>query len=288
MKGPSQNQQPGFPNNGMQPNNNGFQPPMQEGNQIAFKNPNEMMQAQPKFMFAPMIASLEHGVFIKQKFELMEALSACETQNKYILYEMDQQGKKKGMELLKFKEKSSFCARQYLKGNQRPVMINTFNLHNNHNLCMILEKPYKITVACLNRPVLRIQAIDQNGQLREVGKVVDNFDLCNFSFSVLDHTGKKRFHIAAKCTQLGLLCNFPCESCQKVIFQVWRGDKESECSPLVKTGRGCSKNAFGDANCFSIPFPPQSDHLDRCLLIATAMFIDYCMFEDKGNKKNSY
>ena len=42
----------------------------------------------------------------------MEALSGCERENKYMVYEIDNEGKGKGKnELFKCKEKSGFCAR---------------------------------------------------------------------------------------------------------------------------------------------------------------------------------
>lgn len=55
------------------------------------------------------------GVFVKQKFELLEALTGCETENKYIVYAADSEGDKTKLELFKAKEKSNCLARICLR-----------------------------------------------------------------------------------------------------------------------------------------------------------------------------
>jgi len=55
------------------------------------------------------------GLFIKQKFELLEAITGCETENKYEVFAADKDGdKKKKLILFKCKEKSGCCERQFL------------------------------------------------------------------------------------------------------------------------------------------------------------------------------
>lgn len=45
----------------------------------------------------------------------MEAITGCETENKYVVFGADKDGdKKKKLLLFKCKEKSSFCARNFL------------------------------------------------------------------------------------------------------------------------------------------------------------------------------
>lgn len=58
---------------------------------------------------------------------------------------------------------------------------------------------------------------------------------------------------------------------------------QTEFEPLVKKGKSSiAKNAMGDADNFSVPFPPNSTFEHRLLLIATALFIDYMMFESNS------
>ena len=54
------------------------------------------------------------AVYIKQKFELLEALSGCETENKYIVYSADSQGEKKKIPIFKCREKSGCFSRNCL------------------------------------------------------------------------------------------------------------------------------------------------------------------------------
>ena len=52
------------------------------------------------------------GVIIKQKFELLEAFTGCETENKYEVFASDKDGdKQKKMTLFKCKEKSDCLMR---------------------------------------------------------------------------------------------------------------------------------------------------------------------------------
>ena len=76
----------------------------------------------------------------------------------------------------------------------------------------------------------------------------------------------------------------PCKSCEKVIFDVWEGNKKNKLPiQLVKVGKkSCVKNLLGDADNFSVPFPKGSDFKSRALLIAAALLIDYRMFENDG------
>lgn len=280
---PPMNQGPNMHMNGGNMNMGGFP---QGGNNM-YANPNQMQQNQPKFGFRPMLESFHNGIFIKQKFEAFEAITGCETANKYYVYERGTDNKKMGRKIIKCKEESTFLSRQCLKGSARPIQMNCFNLFDNDNLCLQLIKPYKIPILCWNRPMMSVN-YTEDGNFVNLGKVVDNYDFCNYSFDVLNANGEKRFHIEAACNQLGFHCQCPCDACERIIFNIWKGDKSEECEPLVKTGKGCGKNMMGDADNFSIPFPPGATFEDKALLLATGLFIDYMMFEEngKGNQSN--
>ena len=68
----------------------------------------------PAVYFKDALGKLEDvaGVFIKQKFELLEAVTGCETENKYHIFASDKDGDiKKKLILFKCKEKSGFFER---------------------------------------------------------------------------------------------------------------------------------------------------------------------------------
>lgn len=128
----------------------------------------------------------------------------------------------------------------------------------------------------------------EDGSREYIGKVIDNFDCCNYSFDIKNNENKTVFYIEASCCQCGLLTRCPCKGCEKVKFSLWRGNKQQKIGgPLIKYGkRGCVKNMLTDADNFSVPFPGGTSFTERCLLLAVALFIDYRMFEDSPGGKS--
>lgn len=250
-------------------------------------NPNQLADLGPKFGLKQMLMSMK-GVYIKQKFELAEMISGCETKNKYYLYERSRKGKKRGKKLVKCKESSGCCARNFVSGDCRPFKMKCYNLHNKDIQCMKMVRECKLSVLCWNRPQMKV-FYTENGREEYLGKVVDNFDCCNYSFSIVDQNHDKLYHIEASCCQCGILFHgCPCEKCEKAIFEVWNGDKSHKLPvPLMKMGKkDCTKNMLGDADNFSIPFPAKAIFRDRVLLIAVALMIDYRMFEEGQGANN--
>lgn len=43
----------------------------------------------PRFDFERMVMSLRYGFFVKQKFEMLEAMTGYEQANKYYVFELD-------------------------------------------------------------------------------------------------------------------------------------------------------------------------------------------------------
>ena len=58
-------------------------------------------------------------------------------------------------------------------------------------------------------------------------------------------------------------------------------------SNIIKKNKNILKSAFTDADNFGVDFTPDMDWEHRTLLMSAALFIDYMMFEEKGNKKNN-
>lgn len=250
------------------------------GMPMGVQNPNQLAAMAPKFTLQQMMMSMS-GIFIKQKFEFMEAVTGCESQNKYYVYERDANGNRKGTKLLKCKESSGCCSRLCLPGDCRPFKMKCKNLHNNEVECVQMIRETQCTFLCLNRPQMKVVYLE-NGKEEYFGKVVDNFDCCNFSFSVKDQNHDTIYHIEADCCQWGIHCKCPCEKCEKIVFDIYSGDKTQKLPvPLMKVGKkDCLKNMMGDADDFSVPFPANASFRDRVLLMAAALLIDYRMFEE--------
>merc|ERR1712170_26801 len=98
------------------------------------------------------------GVIVKQKFELMEALSGCEFPNVYYVYPRARgdKDKKKGKKIFKYKEKSSFYDR-CLTGSCKPFHMKVENeqKHSEDEVCMRCQKECACTYYCLNRTEMK-------------------------------------------------------------------------------------------------------------------------------------
>ena len=62
---------------------------------------------------------LENGIVVKQKFDVLEAMTGCETANKYYVHEMNKEGGLNRKRIFKCKEKSGWCARNCLAATGR-------------------------------------------------------------------------------------------------------------------------------------------------------------------------
>lgn len=50
---------------------------------------------------------------------------------------------------------------------------------------------------------------------------------------------------------------------------------------LIKTGVGCMKSCVSDSDNFHLGFPDDANEIDKALLLAATLFIDYMYFESK-------
>merc|ERR1712178_554852 len=87
---------------------------------------------------------LEDGVFVKQKFDVMEFVTGCEFPNIYYAYARKGIDKKKGKKEFKFKEKSSFYER-CLQGSCKPYKMKVYNEQKveDDKVCMRMKKDCK-------------------------------------------------------------------------------------------------------------------------------------------------
>lgn len=221
------------------------------------------------------------GIYISQTSEIIEAITGCETENKYYVFERNQHGRKMGKPILKCKEYSHCCARTCLPGDCRPFKMRVFNLWNHEGMCLELVRPCQCSICCFNRPQMQVYYTEDGGR-EYLGKVVDNFDCCNYSFDVKDSAHKTIYTLVASCCQCGIWCKCPCRSCEHVDFDMYQGGRKGRPlgTKMFKRGKkNCCKNAITDADEFSVPFPMGSPWQHRALLLAAALLVDFRMFE---------
>jgi hypothetical protein len=277
---PPQNYNPnmGYPN--MPPQN--YNPNMINPNMLHLMNDNR-----PFIPHKEKIMSLT-GVFIKQEMNLLEVMTGCEVENKYKIYSKKEgKTKKKGKGLWKAKEKSGCCSRNCLSNTCRELDIKVKNESNLEDdpTSLRIHKPCTCTFYCCNRPVILVDYTEE-GQSQYIGKIVDVFDCCNFNFNVYDKNNSKIFRIHTECCQCGIWCGgCGCGPCEKVNFKVFDANN-IEITMIQKKNKDCFKSIISDADNFGIEFTPQMDWEQRSLLLSAALFIDYMMFEEKGNQNS--
>lgn len=254
------------------------QPPMQmaPGQQV-------MMQQQPGgpqyvvqqvFSMQDTLEALA-GVYIKQKFDFAEMVTGCEMPNEYYVYSINQRNpelKKKpkdAKKIFKYKEKSTCYERQCMRGECKPFNMKIISMlpgPSDDKQVMRTEKECKCTYYCCNRPEMKCyyNEVDKTGGADHyLGKVYDPWDMCNYQYDI--RTGETdtadqqvEYIIHASCCQLYFCCKCPCESCQKVVFEIHEGQSTgTKVGSIIKMGRDpCSNIAKGgDADEFAVDFP---------------------------------
>jgi hypothetical protein len=101
--------------------------------------------------------AMSKKAFIKQKIELFEMFTGCETPNRYHVYTQNGQGQ--WSYLFKCKEKSGWCERNCLSSDSRPFDLGVKHIGNQNdvmnddytNSFATFNRPYKCTCCCLAR-----------------------------------------------------------------------------------------------------------------------------------------
>ena len=256
--------------------------PMQAQMMAAGGNPNNYG---PNFKLPDILNSFD-GIVIHQKLEPIEIVTGLEMPNTYYVYERGYDGTKKGKKILKCKEKTNFCQRNCVPGDCRGIEMRVENLSNSNDICLVLKKKCQCTCCCFNKPVMEV-FYKENGREEYLGKVADPWDCCAYDFQVYDRENRKLFSVGANCMQLGIWCKCPCQSCEKVRFDI-RGADGRDYPPILKYGsKSCVKNMISDADRFGVPFAKGLGWKEKALLMSVALLIDYRMFETSPNNTAS-
>ena len=224
------------------------------------------------------------GVFIKQKVEMLEAASGCETENIYHVFALDDDMRKKGPLLFRCKERSTTCSRFCLPGECRPfqMAVSSASLGNEDSDSepfLSLERPCKWSCLCCNRPEVKVTLVE-TGQSEYLGKIFDHWNLCDKVFDIHDRENSKKYVIAGGCCQVGFWCRCVCDPCQKIDFSVKAPSGET-ISRVQKRSPGVVQAYLVDADFFAVEFPKNSTATDKALLMSAVLFMDYRLFEGK-------
>lgn len=220
------------------------------------------------------------GVYIKQKTDWSEAVTGIEKANQYKVGDIDN----KKHTLFKAKEKSSFCARNCLSGACRPFDVKVKDKRSDRTV-LYFERDFSCTCYCLNRPEMKINAVNEANEEVYIGKIVDPFDCCNYQFAICDENDELIYTLTTPSCQLAFMCKCPCEECVRVEFKLL-DSQGNEVSKTKRKGKGCAKNAMTDADVFQVYFTEEMPWNHRALLMACMLFVDFRLFEEDSENNN--
>ena len=228
------------------------------------------------------------SVIIKQQAELFEAITGCETANRYHVL-----GNVAGCFKYLFKcvERSSFCMRNFCPSNVRE-----FNMDIYHAVSSVMTgnlqgkfanayRPCKCTCLCCNRPEINVTLGADN---RFIGKIKHIWTCCDPEFEVYNPQGIKYF-VRADCCQCGLLCanNF-CGKMSTAVFDILQPGSANVIANITKMSAQSFSEMVTDADSYQISFPPGATAEDKLLLIALGLMIDYQYFETDSSENNTH
>ena len=224
------------------------------------------------------------AILIKQQPEFLEKMSGCETENRYMVFGNSPQGFKF---LFKCKEKSSWFSRMYCPSNIREFDMQITHVATEAELMGFSKtfahayKPCTCNCLCLCRPEINVTLTEGNQFL---GKIVHACSVCDPVFHVYDSSNALKYIVTASCCQCGLLFGKTiCGKLSEVEFSILEPSNEN---PVGSVVRKVADNAelVTDADSYELIFPVNATQIDKMLLTALGLMIDYQYFEVDANE----
>lgn len=235
------------------------------------------------------LTELSHcsGAIIRQQIEYLEALTGCETQNRYHVFLQTPMGLKYAF---KCSERSSCCARCCCAGDCRSLemiirhVISLDQLQGDLAKVFIhCDKPCKIGCCCMCRPVMDVRLADSGVRL---GTVREPFACCDLDSEVYDSVGNLKYEVEGDCCQIGLCCGADIEKLASIEFLIKQNGRTV--GMMRKLGASFGE-FFTKADSYQITFPQNATPEEKMLLIIDGLMIDYQYFEkDENTPSTSY
>ena len=258
----------------------------------------ELMKLVPDFLNELLKAN---EVIIEQKLELMEALTGCETPNRYNVFFIDKDRQKKF--LFKCKEDSNWFCRNCVPSNSRSFYMKMQHIISSNKstdykqTIAEFERPFMFTCFCCCRPqmdgyfkgedaidVTGKNLISQNLKFGEnMGKVIEPFS-CGPTLLIYGNDGKIKWKIYGEYCQCGFFArDISVGKCYEVDFWIYENDADISSTKPVgnihKVFKGLSE-LVTDSDAFILTFPKKAKAIERIMLIASVIMLDYRFYED--------
>ena len=160
---------------------------------------------------------------------------------------------------------------------------------DNTNTIAWMDRPFKCTCCCLDRPELTVYwgAIDNRSNL--IGKIKEPCTCIDVKMELCDFQDLSRYTILADGCQCGICCRqSPCGKCSEVMFPIFKSDIENKdignrSGTISRKFNGCLKATFTDADNFEVVFPNCASPEDKMMMIASALMIDYRLYNEDAD-----
>ena len=239
-------------------------------------------------------------VVIEQKIELLEVITGCESANRYNIYLLDKEKVKKF--LFKCKEESNWFCRNCCPSDLRSFTMSMIHIlstnkkgkHNKKTL-LNLNRPFLCSCLCLARPIIKAYlhvesdvenpenpSLESINKGKIMGSITDKFAIGPL-FHVFDPNGEIRWKIYGDYCQCGFCCReTSLGKCYEVDFWIYDADADINRSKPVgnihKVFKGLSE-LITDSDAFILTFPKKATPMERLILIAAVILIDYRFYE---------
>nr|XP_027201885.1 phospholipid scramblase 1-like isoform X1 [Dermatophagoides pteronyssinus] len=205
-------------------------------------------------------------LIIEQQVEMFEVLAGFETNNSYIVKNID------GQQLYYATEENDCCTRNCFS-KYRPFVMRLYDSRRNE--IIRLDRPWRCN-SCLFPCCL--QKLDVYSGEYKLGSVRQEWTVCCPAFSILNATGKKVLRIK------GPFLTFSC-CCGNVKFNVVSNDGTTQVGKISKQWSGLVREMFTDADHFGVKFPRDLDVSIKAVLLGATFLIDFMFFEKVHNDK---
>ena len=265
------------------------QQPIYQGNNMYMQGGMQIPMVQ--FVQDPMaLLATAKKASVKQKFEFFEVITGCESANQYYVSREDNEGNKRY--LFKAKENSSWCCRNCCSGASREfdldmkrVQCTSQGQEQKINFAKF-ERPFKCTCCCCNRPEMTGKLLDSPTPM--LGKVSEPCTVCDPLIKVFNKSSIQAYTITCNCCQCGYCCrNSLMGRCSEVNFYIFSGSSVDgkPTGKIFKKVKGL-QSAIGDADFYTITFPPEANPEDKVMLIGATIMVDYLYYEDKNDSES--
>jgi len=231
------------------------------GEMMMMAPPNVPVGCPPGLQYLTMVDQL----LVKQKVEILEAVTGFETQNKYKVFNS------LGQQVYKAKEDSGCCTRQCC-GPGRCFDMNITDMQEQE--VIHLNRPLRCQACCFPCCLQEMEVSSPPGTV--IGTIEQQWSILYPRFVIKDQSGEPVLRIEGPC--------WTCSCCgNDVEFEVLSVQTGERVGMISKQWTGIVKEGLTDADNFGINFPLDLDVKVKATLLGALFLIDFMYFEHAQN-----